>query len=90
MERLLFERLYGGTEGVDVLLRRGPARAEAHAGVRLVDALPVFIAEALTELGEVAVREDGLLLVGGGVEQQGIARRDEDLADLVRHVDGVA
>ena len=47
----------------------------------LVHPLPVLVAEMLADLGQLGVRQDGVLLIGGGVEQQGIAGGDEDLTD---------
>ncbi len=56
----------------------------------VVHTLPVLIAEAFAQNGQLVIRHDGILLVGGGVEQQGIARGDENVPDLMSHLDGVA
>ena len=89
-EGSLLQGVDGLPQGIHMLLLRGPACAEAHAGMVGVHPLPVLIAEALADLSQLRVGHDGVLLVGGGVEQQGIARRHEDVPDLMRHVDGVA
>ena len=77
-------------EGVHLGLSGGPAGAEADTAVGLVHPLPVFIAEVLAQDGQFCIGQDGVLLVGGGVEQQGIAVGHKDVTDLVGHVDGVA
>ena len=87
---LLFQRLHGSPEGVHVLLSGGPAGTEAHTGVGGIGALPVLIAEVLPQNGQLLIRHNGVLLVGGGVKQQGISGGDEDIPDLIGHLIGMA
>mgnify|MGYP002530616949 CR=1 FL=1 len=87
---LLFQGLDGGAEGVHVLLSGGPAGAEAHGGVGGVHTLPVLVAEVLAELGQLRIGHDGILLVGGGVKEEGVAVLLENGVYLLGHDVGVA
>ena len=87
---LLFQRIHRGTQCVHIFLRGGPASAEANAGVSGVHPRPVLIAKFLAQNGQLVIGDDGILLVSGGVKQQGIAVGYEDIPDLESLVDGVA
>ena len=80
----------GHAQRVHMFLLGGPAAAETNAGMCLIHPSPVLIAELLTQDCQLLIRNDGILLVRGGVEQQGIAVGNKDLPDLERHINGVA
>ena len=73
-------------KGIHILLPGGPAGAEAHGSVGIIDLLPDGIGILFRQLCQILIREDRKLLVCGGLEEERISLFPETVPDPVCHL----